>query len=74
MKMPMIPSGIKPATFCLVTQCLNQLRQSVPRDLLINVNVFIDPSETILTLKDEQQAAVLKHHSVPRCKHFSSRL
>jgi hypothetical protein len=29
-KIPVIPSGIEPATFCLLVQCLNQLRYRVP--------------------------------------------
>jgi len=34
-KIPITPSGIKPATFWLVMQCLNQLRYHVPQEFYI---------------------------------------
>jgi hypothetical protein len=41
LKNPMTSSGIEPATFQLVTQCLNQLRYRVPsRRLLLLLNIY----------------------------------
>jgi hypothetical protein len=74
-KIPMTPSGIKPATFRIVAQCLNQLRYRMPsQELVTTWNNLADMEKwRIIILKHRlpcniEDPTLTQHSVVPTLK------
>jgi len=62
-KNPMTPSGIEPATFRLVAQCLNQLRYCVPH--LSAVHILIPASLCLYPINSNSTMKAVTHWHEP---------
>jgi len=72
-KIPIIPSGIEPATFQLVTQRPTHLHHRMPQQLVNTVNIYPDIGALIITIQANKFTqnmymfqALLAHHQGAR--------
>jgi hypothetical protein len=66
----MTPSGIKPATFLSVAQCLNQLRYCMP--LYLKVDYRFQLQEVVLEVPPPSPSCVWEGCFVLCCAHINS--